>query len=142
MGAAYCIVGGELSALACFAAGHFLGRDTVRRLAGDRINAISGKLAERGILTMVTLRIVPVAPFSIVNLVAGVSEIRLRDFAIGNLIGMLPGIVAVAFVTDRALTSLRDPSWSTIAIAVGVAAVGALMLYAVRRLLRRKGEGR
>jgi phosphatidylserine/phosphatidylglycerophosphate/cardiolipin synthase-like enzyme/uncharacterized membrane protein YdjX (TVP38/TMEM64 family) len=141
MGTAYCLLGGELSALACFGAGHFLGRDTVRRLAGDRIHGISRKLGERGILTMITLRIVPVAPFSIVNVIAGVSEIRLRDFAIGNLIGMLPGVVAVAFVTDRALTSLLDPSWATIALAVGVAAAAVLVLYAVRRLLRRKGEG-
>lgn len=142
VGAAYCVIGGELSALACFAAGHFLGRNTVRRLAGDRINGISRKLGERGILTMVTLRIVPVAPFSIVNVVAGVSEIRLRDFAIGNLFGMLPGIVAVAFVTDRALTSLRDPSWSTIAMTVGVAAATLLIVSALGRLLRPKDEGR
>ncbi len=132
-GMAYSLVGAELSALACFGAGHALGRDAVRRLAGNRLNRISRKLSERGILTMITLRIVPIAPFSVINVVAGVSEIRFRDFAIGNFLGMLPAVIGISFVTDRALASLRNPSTTTIVVAVavliGVAAALALIRY-------------
>jgi len=140
-GMAYALAGGELSALACFAAGHLLGRDAVTRLAGSRVNRISRKLAERGILTMVTLRIVPVAPFSVINVVAGVSDIRMRDFAIGNLIGMLPGVIAVAFVTDWVLASLREPSTTTITVALAVVAAAIIAVAAARHWLRRRGHG-
>lgn len=137
-GIAYSLVGAELSALACFGAGHALGRDAVRRLAGSRLNRISRKLSERGVLTMITLRIVPIAPFSVVNVVAGVSDVRFRDFAIGSFIGMLPGVIGIAFVTDRALASLRDPSTTTVltALAVLILAAGALGL--VRHFFKKR----
>jgi uncharacterized membrane protein YdjX (TVP38/TMEM64 family) len=38
-------------------------------------------LSERGVLTIVALRIVPVAPFTVINIIAGISAIRLREFA-------------------------------------------------------------
>jgi phospholipase D1/2 len=137
LGMAYSLAGAELSALACFGAGHLLGRDAVRRLAGSRINRISRKLSERGVLTMITLRIVPIAPFSVINVVAGVSDIRLRDFAIGNFLGMLPGIVAIAFVAESALSLLRDPSATTVVVAVGTLIFAIGVLVAARHLLRR-----
>jgi phosphatidylserine/phosphatidylglycerophosphate/cardiolipin synthase-like enzyme/uncharacterized membrane protein YdjX (TVP38/TMEM64 family) len=141
LGMAYAVVGAEAAALAAFGVGRLLGRDAVRRIAGSSVNRISRKLSERGILATITLRIVPVAPFSVVNVVAGVSDVRLRDFAVGNLVGVLPGVIAAAFLTDRIVASLRDPSATTVAlVAVAVLAVAA-GVYALRRVLRRKGRG-
>jgi uncharacterized membrane protein YdjX (TVP38/TMEM64 family) len=68
-----------------------------------------------------------VAPFSVINLIAGASKIRLRDFALGNIIGMFPAVMAAAFLTERLVASLRDPSAGTIAtliVAVAVIVVG------------------
>lgn len=138
LGMAYGLIGGELSALACFGVGQALGSGVVRRLAGSRVNRISRRLSERGILTMITLRIVPVAPFSVVNVIAGISDIRLRDFAIGNFLGMLPGVIGIAFVTDRALASLRDPSPRTIVGAILVLVVAGGALAMTRRWLQRR----
>jgi len=136
LGTVYALAGAELSAVALFGAWQALGRGTVRRIAGNRVNRISRKLSERGVLTMITLRIVPIAPFSVINVVAGVSEIRFRDFAIGNFIGMVPGVVAIAFVTDRALASLRDPSTTTVVVAVGVLLAAAAAIGAIRHWVR------
>jgi phospholipase D1/2 len=136
IGAAYALVGAELSALASFGLGRVLGRDAVSRLAGSRVNRISRKLANRGLLTTITLRIVPVAPFPVINLIAGVSEVRPRDFALGSLIGLLPGVLVSAVLTDRVVASLRDPSASVIlgaSIAVVLLGFG---LLALRRWLR------
>ncbi|MBW2508280.1 MAG: VTT domain-containing protein [Deltaproteobacteria bacterium] len=138
LGMAYSLAGAELSALACFGAGHLLGRDAVRRLGGSRVNRISRKLSERGVLTMITLRIVPIAPFSLINVVAGVSDIRLRDFAIGNFLGMLPGVVAIAFVAESALALVRAPSATTVFVAVGVVVMAIGALVGARYLIRRR----
>ncbi len=133
LGAFYALLGGELSALLTFGIGHLLGRDTVDRIAGDRAGSISRALSRRGIVVIVTLRIVPVAPFSVINVIAGISDIRLRDFAIGNLLGMLPGVVAIAFLADSLIASLRDPSAASIGILILTAVLVILALYGLRR---------
>jgi len=140
LGAAYALLGAEASALVTFGLGHLLGREAVSRIAGSRLNRIDRALTNRGVLTIVTLRIVPVAPFSIINVIAGVSEIRLRDFAIGSFIGMVPGVVTIALLADRIVASLREPGVESIVILVAVAVCVVLFLAGLRYLVRRKRE--
>ncbi|MFM1889406.1 MAG: hypothetical protein RLZZ565_163, partial [Planctomycetota bacterium] len=118
---AYALSGVLGGAAIGFGLGHALGRDAVRNLAGEWINRLSRRLAKRGLLTIVAVRIVPVAPFTVVNLVAGASHIRFRDFALGTLLGMAPGIAAVTIFSDRVAAVIRDPSPSSIAVLVLVA---------------------
>jgi phospholipase D1/2 len=108
-GFVYSLIGSTLSAVMIYAAGNALGRNTVRRLAGSRLNRLSKRLGERGIITITVLRMLPVAPFSVVNLVAGASHIRFRDFTIGTVLGLLPGIVAINFFVDRVGATLQKP---------------------------------
>jgi uncharacterized membrane protein YdjX (TVP38/TMEM64 family) len=134
----YALAGAELSAMATFFIGHLLGRDAVKRFAGSRVNRLSKILASRGIVTIITLRIIPVAPFSVINVIAGVSDIRFRDFAVGSLIGMIPGVIAIGLLADRMVASLREPTMTQIVILLAVAAVVLSALYALRHWLRRK----
>lgn len=137
-GAAYAVTGCLLGAAAGFGAGHALGRDTVTRLAGPRINELSTRLARRGIFAVIAVRVIPVAPFTVVNLVAGASHIRLRDFMIGTLIGILPGIAAVALFTDRIVASLTTPDTvNFVLLAVVIVLIGACAFFASRWLRRR-----
>jgi phospholipase D1/2 len=111
----YSLAGGVLSAMVNFWIGNALGRDAVRRLAGKRINRLSKRLSRRGLLTVIALRIVPVAPFAVINLVAGASHIRFRDFWLGTLLGMAPGALALSFFADGVVGALRAPNPGTIA---------------------------
>jgi uncharacterized membrane protein YdjX (TVP38/TMEM64 family) len=74
----------------------------------------------------------------VVNVVAGVSDIRFRDFAIGNLLGMLPGVIGIAFVADRALASLRDPSVTTVLVALVVLGAVVLGFTLLRRFFEKR----
>jgi uncharacterized membrane protein YdjX (TVP38/TMEM64 family) len=141
LGAVYALAGSLLSALTTYTIGRKLGRETVRRLAGERLNAISRKLAERGLLAVVLVRIMPVAPYTIVNIVAGASHIGLRDFLLGTAIGLLPGILGIVVFVDRIVASVRHPSLATfalLAIIAGVLGGGVAMLQ--RRLGRRERD--
>ena len=140
VGAAYALVGAEIAALAAFGVGHAVGRDAVSRIAGSRVNRLSRKLSERGVLTIITLRIVPVAPFTVINVIAGISEIRLRDFAIGSFIGMLPGVMAISLLADRIIASLRDPSLTSVLVLVAVIALVVAVLAGLRYWANRKRE--
>ena len=83
----YALIGMTASALLTFWIGRLLGRRLMDHLSGSWVHRISRTLAEKGLLTVVTLRILPVAPFSILNAVAGASHIRTRDFFIGTVLG-------------------------------------------------------
>ena len=136
----YALTGAELGALLSYALGRVLGRDLVRRYAGARLNSVSAALSKRGALTIITLRIVPVAPFSVINLVAGASHLRLRDFALGSLVGLIPGMVVIALFADRLLVSMRSPGTGSFAELVVVVAVLLGTMLWLRRWLRTRGS--
>ncbi|MEJ2514257.1 MAG: VTT domain-containing protein [Gammaproteobacteria bacterium] len=108
-GFAISIVGVGLAAAANYAVGAGLGRRFVRRVAGSRVNRVSRRLARQGILAMAALRLVPVAPFTVVNLVAGASHISFRDYLLGTLLGMAPGIAALSWFTGNAGSLVAGP---------------------------------
>ncbi len=130
-GGVYGLTGAMLSAVAAYVAGRYLGQNTLRRLAGPRLNHISKRLANRGILAVVIVRLIPIAPFVVVNLVAGVSHIRLRDFTIGSVIGMLPATVALALITEGVLRAAQQPTLyhlSLVVLVLALLAAGGLLL--------------
>lgn len=101
------------------------------------MNRLSKQLSKRGLLTIITLRIVPVAPFTVINLVAGASHIRFRDFALGTLIGSLPGMLAIALFADSLVRSIRNPAAGSFLWLAGVAVAIALGMLWLRTWLRR-----
>lgn len=138
VGGAYALSGALISAMVVFSAGRFLERDTVRKLSGSRFNRINCKLAASGIFTVITLRMIPVAPFSLINLVAGVSEIRFRDFVIGTVIGMLPGIIAIGLIAEGILFNLNRSGITGFGVLFAVIALVAAGLAGMKTWLTRK----
>ena len=139
LGSLYALAGALLSAAAIYGVGRALGRDVVSRVAGPRLNRLSRLLGERGIVAMITVRLLPVAPYSIVNLVAGATHIRARDFLVGTAIGLSPGVIAIALFTDSVVAAIRDPGKWTLAALAAVAVAVALAAVALRRWLTRRG---
>jgi uncharacterized membrane protein YdjX (TVP38/TMEM64 family) len=87
---------------------------------------------------MAVLRLFPVAPFTVVNLIAGASELRARDYMLGSLIGMSPGIVLMTLFGDRLGAWLRDPNVGNLAVVVGIAALALALAWVLTRWARRR----
>lgn len=138
LGFVYSILGSLAGASLTFALGHVFGRNIVRRLGGVRLNTLSRWLSRRGLLAMLTVRLVPVAPFTVVNLVAGASHIRFRDFLLGTVLGMLPGATAITVFSDRLAATVHHPSPGNITLLAGSAAVIGVAAFAMHRWLRRR----
>ena len=136
-GALYAIVGALASAASTYAIGRMLGRDLVRRLAGRGLNALSRRLAKRGLLAMTLVRLLPLAPFSVVNAVAGASHIGWRDFLLGTLFGMVPGILVIATFIDRTVAVVNDPGPDTIATLVAVALLAGAAIWSLQKWVAR-----
>jgi phosphatidylserine/phosphatidylglycerophosphate/cardiolipin synthase-like enzyme/uncharacterized membrane protein YdjX (TVP38/TMEM64 family) len=139
-GTLYAFGGTLLSAAVTYGIGHWLGRDAVQRLLGPRINKLSQRLGQRGIVAMVIVRLLPIAPFSVVNVVAGATHIRFRDYMIGTGLGMLPGIVTTVTFVHHLAQTVHDPSPASIGVlgAVGAALIAAA--FGVQRMLRHKED--
>lgn len=98
-------------ALAGYGVGTLLGLSRMHHITGSKLERISKRLTKHSLLAILLYRIVPIAPFTIINLVAGASHIRLRDFTTGTAIGIAPGIIATTLFTDRIRAMLEEPSW-------------------------------
>jgi phospholipase D1/2 len=135
-GIAYGIIGATGAAAITYWIGHLLGRNRVRKIAGKKLNRITKLISKRGLLTIVVVRLLPIAPFSIVNIVAGASRIRFYDFIIGTLIGLLPGLLGMSLFEASLKEALINPSALNIMILIAV--IGTLLVVAV--LIKNKLE--
>jgi phospholipase D1/2 len=139
-GMGYAAAGTLLSASVTYGIGMWLGRETVRRMLGGRVNRLSRRIAKRGIIAMTVIRMLPIAPFTVVNIVAGASHIRFRDYMIGTFLGMAPGIfITITFVHNLA-EAVRNPSAGTVGILAGVAVLLIGVALFTKRMLTRKND--
>lgn len=110
-----------LGATLAFLSARYLLRSSVEARFGDRLGAINRGLEKDGAFYLFTLRLVPLFPFFLINLVMGLTRIRAATFAWVSQIGMLAGtIVYVNAGTELAkIDSLS-----------GVASPGLLLSFA------------
>lgn len=80
-----------IGATLAFLVARFLLRDAVQQKFGDKIKAINDGIAREGMFYLFTLRLVPLFPFFLINLVMGLTPIKTVQFAGVSQIGMLPG---------------------------------------------------
>jgi len=96
-----CIIGGCVGGACSHRLGAWLGAGFVRKLAGPSVQRVSERLGRRGVTAVIIIRLLPLAPFAIVNMLIGASHISLRDLIVGTWLGMTPGIVLLVIFFDR-----------------------------------------
>jgi phospholipase D1/2 len=133
LGFTYSLLGCLASATVTYGIGYFLGHDTMRSLAGAQFGRLSRRIAQHGLIAVLLVRIVPVAPFTVVNLIAGASHIRLRDYVLGTFLGMLPGLLVMTAFGGQLDDVIRDPQVETFLILIGLIALIVLLTIWVRQ---------
>jgi phosphatidylserine/phosphatidylglycerophosphate/cardiolipin synthase-like enzyme/uncharacterized membrane protein YdjX (TVP38/TMEM64 family) len=133
LGFTYSLLGCLLSALLTYGIGSLLGGDTVRRLAGTHLSRQSHRITRHGLTAILIVRLLPVAPFSVVNVMAGAWRMRLQDFALGTFLGMLPGIVVMTLFGGQLAEAIRDPNVKSFLILITLVAVIGLVTAWMRR---------
>jgi pyruvate/2-oxoglutarate dehydrogenase complex dihydrolipoamide dehydrogenase (E3) component/uncharacterized membrane protein YdjX (TVP38/TMEM64 family) len=81
----------SMGATLAFLASRFLLRDWVQKRFGDRMRAINAGIAKEGGFYLFTLRLVPLFPFFVINLVMGLTPLKTRTFYWVSQLGMLAG---------------------------------------------------
>lgn len=82
--------GSSIGATLAFLTSRFLLHDAIQARFGDRLKAINAGVRRDGPLYLFTLRLIPVFPFFIINLVMGLTPIPARTFYWVSQVGMLP----------------------------------------------------
>lgn len=91
MGTLYANIAATTGATLAFLVTRYLLRDAVLNRFGSRLEGMNRELEQRGFSYLLFLRLVPLFPFFLINLAAGLTRLPLRTFFLGTLLGIIPG---------------------------------------------------
>jgi phospholipase D1/2 len=130
MGFVYALTGIVFSSIVTYYVGKRMRHDTVRRLAGAKLDRMVNVLKKHGLLAMTLLRLVPLAPFAVEGIVAGAVRIKLWHLAVGTAIGMLPGSLVTTVFGDQLETALSGGymNWWIVGGCVAALAIGSVLV--------------
>ncbi|WP_413479619.1 FAD-dependent oxidoreductase [Vibrio hibernica] len=99
-----------IGATLAFLVSRYILRDTIEKKFSKRLKSINSGIEKDGAFYLFTLRLVPVFPFFLINLLMGLTKIKTRTFYLVSQIGMFAGtVVFVNAGTQLAqLDSLKD----------------------------------
>lgn len=128
------VVGGTIGASLLFLAVRYLFADAIRRRLGPRAKMIEGGFTRNAFSWMLFLRLTPMVPYFLVNLIPTVTGIRLRTYALATMIGIIP--VTLVFTnlgqTLGRIDSTRDLLSAEALTALALLGVLALIPVAYR----------
>jgi phospholipase D1/2 len=127
------LLGCIASAMFLYAIGHQLGRKNVVRFAGRRLNRVNRLISKHGVLAVAAARMIPVAPYSLVNLAAGAVHVPFRDFVFGTFLGMSPGVLGITILESQLEQTIESPSAVTLAILAGTLLIMLVGILTFRR---------
>ena len=108
LGFFYAMFGVLASAALTYGMGHRLGHTMVQRLAGSNLDRLSRQFGKRGVITMAAACMLPF-PYTMVNMTAGASHIKFRDFMLGITLGMTPWVLGLTLFADSAYSAILNP---------------------------------
>jgi uncharacterized membrane protein YdjX (TVP38/TMEM64 family) len=141
LGSAYSWIGTMVSSLVGFWLGRAAGAGVLARFSGEGVQRFMRLVGKNGFLASLIVRLVPSAPFIVVNMAAGVTPMPTWAFVLGTGIGIVPKIVLTAFAGASIVSLMQGEiagHW------VELAAIVAIWLgigwFARRWLRRREGD--
>ncbi|MFZ2950236.1 MAG: TVP38/TMEM64 family protein [Desulfuromonadaceae bacterium] len=139
LGTVYANIAATIGATLAFLVARYLLRDAVLNKFGGKLEGINRELETRGFNYLLFLRLVPLFPFFLINLAAGLTRLPLRTFVVGTMVGIIPG----GFVYVNAGASLATiDSLSGIASPRVLGSFALLGLFALLPVLYNKFKGR
>jgi uncharacterized membrane protein YdjX (TVP38/TMEM64 family) len=140
LGFTYAALGALSSAALTYAIGALLGKAFLHDVLGQRMQRLRRLLLRQGVLAIAAIRLVPIAPFAVVNAAAGALRVRFSDFMGGTAIGLAPGLLLMSALGHQIAQIVARPTWRDIALLVtgviawiAVAAAAQMVVSRYRR---------
>jgi uncharacterized membrane protein YdjX (TVP38/TMEM64 family) len=106
-GFVYSWIGTMASSLVGFYLGRAAGAKALERFSGAGVKRFMDHVGRNGFLASLIVRLVPSAPFIVVNMAARVTPMRVLDFAAGTAVGIVPKIALTAFAGNSIAKAMR-----------------------------------
>jgi len=131
--------GAMIGTIAAHTLARSIGKGALRRLLGR--HRLLRKLRDRAdVRTLIRLRVLPLAPFAVLDYVAGLAGVSLRTLLLATAIGIVPGTAAYTYAGDRFRVGLEAPGTAgraplVVAILVTITVTGiALVPWLIGKL--------
>jgi len=135
MGTIFVNLGATVGATLAFLAARYLLRDWVEHKFGDRLSPIQSGFAQNAFSYLMTLRLIPAFPFFLINLVSGLTRIKLGTYVLATSLGIIPGSFVFAFAGRQlgSINSLSEIASPPVLLAFTLLGLLALMPIAYRK---------
>lgn len=137
-GLGYAALGTLSSSVVTYWVGRQLGHGPLTAYGGRRARSASLYLEGKTIPAMTLVNLLPLAPFTLTNLLAGALRLRFRDYMIGSALGILPGLAVVSLIGSEIGTLLAATDIMDAALSLGILLALGLFLLLLRRQSRRR----
>lgn len=139
-GSAYSLVGVSLAGGIQFTMGRILHQPVLAKFRSGILTVLRRKFSRAGPWPIAVLRVVPVAPFVVINVIAGALKIRLSDFLIGNFLGSSLPVIGTGIVVFEMQRIVQTKNLRNYLLLVLVLSTAAFFAMRVRRGLKSRGE--
>ncbi|WP_407663226.1 TVP38/TMEM64 family protein [Mycolicibacterium confluentis] len=127
LGIALAVVASAISALIALIAVRAFGWQISSLVSHPSIDSIDAHLRRRGWLAVMSLRLIPAVPFSVINYAAGASAVRVLPYLGATIVGLAPGTAAVVILGD-ALTGRINPTLVLVSVCTACVGVAGLIV--------------
>lgn len=131
------ITGASCSATVNFLIGKMAGRDTLRVFLGNTTDKVSDKIKGLNIVGMTIIRMLPLAPYTVVNFVAGASRMKYSTFICASVLALLPGMTAWSFLRGPIIKVFHEPDLQSVAALCLLAVAWLGLLTGLSKLAKR-----
>ncbi len=129
IGVVYVNIGATTGATAAFLAARYVLGSGIQQRYGEKLSDFNREIEAHGSNYLLTLRFIPLFPFFLINLFAGLTAVKLRTFAWTTAVGIIPGSLAYIYAGTR-LGDVRTASdflsWQILSAFLALGAIALL----------------
>jgi uncharacterized membrane protein YdjX (TVP38/TMEM64 family) len=135
LGTVFVNLGATSGATLAFLTARYLVRGWVEQTFGQKLGPIQDGFAKNAFSYLVTLRLVPLFPFFLVNLVSGLTRVRLGTYVLATALGIIPGSFVYAYAGRQlgTINSLKEIASPHVILAFTLLGLLALVPILYRR---------
>ena len=126
LGVVIAVTASAISALIALWLVRAFGWQLSRLVSHPGVASLDARLSERGWPAVLSLRMIPAVPFSVLNYAAGASAVRVRPYLLATLAGLLPGTTAAVILGD-AMTGHINPLLVLVSLCTAAIGIGGLV---------------
>ncbi|MCQ8127643.1 TVP38/TMEM64 family protein [Methylomonas rivi] len=137
MGAIYNIAATILACVVGFGISRYAFKDLFERMYYERLQALESEIEENGFYYFLSLRLVMVVPYFLINILAGISRISFKKYLLSSALGVMPASFVYANGGNKlehinSIDELFSPGMITAILLIALMSLSPLLLKKYR----------